>query len=267
MTPQYGFTAAPAPTYYEPKPEDENTGANTAYANDITNALEFSEKSIRLAFIRKVYTLLSVQLAVTVGLIALFIYHEGIKEFTRNNVWFYVSVYAVFLVTLIMLACPCCCPCGDIRRKAPGNYICLTVFTLASGVLLGVISAQYDVEVVILAIGSTALITIGLTLFAFQTKWDFTRLNGSLFAILLVFMLFGIFMGALRAYFPVVRMVYAGIGVLIFSLYLVHDTQLMMGGKHKYALSPEEYIFATLNIYLDVIMIFMYLLQIFGSRN
>ena len=54
------------------------------------------------------------------------------------------------------------------------------------------------------------------------------------------------------------------IGALIFSLYIVYDTQLMMGGKHKYALSPEEYIFAALNIYLDVINLFRYILLIVG---
>ena len=52
---------------------------------------------------------------------------------------------------------------------------------------------------------------------------------------------------------------YGSIGALIFSLYIVYDTQLMMGGKHKYALSPEEYIFAALNINL-----FRYILLIVG---
>ena len=57
---------------------------------------------------------------------------------------------------------------------------------------------------------------------------------------------------------------YASIGALIFSLYIVYDTQLMMGGKHKYALSPEEYIFAALNLYLDIINLFRYVLIIVG---
>ena len=57
---------------------------------------------------------------------------------------------------------------------------------------------------------------------------------------------------------------YGCIGALIFSLYIVYDTQLMMGGKHKYALSPEEYIFAALNIYLDIINLFRYILLIVG---
>ena len=41
----------------------------------------------------------------------------------------------------------------------------------------------------------------------------------------------------------------------------------MLGGKHKYSLSPEEYIFAALNLYLDIINLFMYLLAIFGGNR
>lgn len=73
-------------------------------------------------------------------------------------------------------------------------------------------------------------------------------------------------------------MVMGAVGALIFSVYLVYDTQvtlstlstiptsfhhfqMMMGGDHKYSISPEEYIFAALAIYLDVVNIFMYILR------
>ena len=60
---------------------------------------------------------------------------------------------------------------------------------------------------------------------------------------------------------------YGVAGALIFSLYIIYDTQLMMGGKHKYALDPEEYIFASLMIYLDVINLFRYILIIVASSR
>ena len=56
-------------------------------------------------------------------------------------------------------------------------------------------------------------------------------------------------------------------GGLIFSLYIVYDTQLMLGGKHKYALDPEEYVFAALSLYLDVINLFIYVLLGVGGAN
>lgn len=48
--------------------------------------------------------------------------------------------------------------------------------------------------------------------------------------------------------------------------FLAFDTQLLMGNK-RYTMSPEEYVFATLNIYLDIVYIFSFFLQIFGTKR
>ena len=50
------------------------------------------------------------------------------------------------------------------------------------------------------------------------------------------------------------------VGALLSCLYVVYDTQMMLGGQHRYALDPEDYVFASLNLYLDVINIFLYAL-------
>lgn len=43
------------------------------------------------------------------------------------------------------------------------------------------------------------------------------------------------------------------------------DVQLMVGGRHHHSdLDPEEYVFAALNIYLDIIEIFFFILQLMG---
>ncbi|KAF3857937.1 hypothetical protein F7725_011138 [Dissostichus mawsoni] len=55
------------------------------------------------------------------------------------------------------------------------------------------------------------------------------------------------------------------VAIIIFSAqFLMIDCQLMMGAM-SYRLDPEEYINAALNIYLDVMLIFLYLLG--RSRN
>merc|ERR1712228_1076032 len=100
-------------------------------------------------------------------------------------------------------------------------------------------------------------------LFAFQTKFDFTVCGAGLFVILLVFICFGFTMTFI-GHDRVTEMIYASIGALIFCFYLVFDTQLMLGGKHKYSISPEEYILAALNLYLDIINLFIYILMLVG---
>lgn len=48
--------------------------------------------------------------------------------------------------------------------------------------------------------------------------------------------------------------------------FLAVDTQLLLGNK-ELALSPEEYIFAALNLYTDTINIFLYILAIVGKAR
>lgn len=64
-----------------------------------------------------------------------------------------------------------------------------------------------------------------------------------------------------------IRLVYACLGVLLFSFFIVYDTQLIVGGAHKHAFDIDDYCFAALNLYLDIINLFLFLLQIFGARN
>ena len=44
------------------------------------------------------------------------------------------------------------------------------------------------------------------------------------------------------------------------------DVQLMVGGRHHHSnLDPEEYVFAALNIYMDIINLFLFILQLIGT--
>lgn len=223
-------------------------------------AFDFSEDSIRRGFIRKVYLILTVQLSITLAFIALFLYHKPTQRFVANHPELFIIAIVVFIVVMIALAC-----CGDLRRKTPVNYILLILFTLAESFFVGTISSQYKTDVVLMAIGITAAVSFGLTLFALQTKWDFTMMGGILFVAVIILFVFGIV--AIFVHSKIVNLIYASLGALIFSIYLIYDTQLMLGGKHKYSISPEEYIFAALNLYLDIIQIFMYILMIFGSSR
>jgi protein lifeguard len=83
-------------------------------------------------------------------------------------------------------------------------------------------------------------------------------------AVIVLFLL-----GIFAIIFPgrTMTLVYASLGALIFCIYLVYDIQLMMGGKHKYSISPEEYIFAALNLYVDIVNIFMYILMLIGASR
>lgn len=235
-------------------------GGGSSYEDPEVKGFDFSDASIRRGFIRKVYLILMVQLSVTLGFICLFVYHEPTKVWVKHNSWVMILAFIVVIVAMIALAC-----CGDLRRKAPINYILLTLFTFGEAFMLGVVSAQYEAIEVLMAVGITAAVCLALTLFALQTKYDFTMCGGVLLVCFVIVFIFGIV--AIFVHSRIVSLVYASLGALLFSVYLIYDTQLMLGGKHKYSISPEEYVFAALNLYVDIINIFMYILTIIGASR
>ena len=125
-------------------------------------------------------------------------------------IFFFLFFSAVVIVTIIMLSC-----CGDFARKTPHNYICLFLFTIAEGFLVGVSASIYNWQIVLTAVAITAVIVIALTIFAFQTKIDFTVFSGILFVLMFVFMIFGIVAIFWRG--PIVHLVYSCFGALLFS--------------------------------------------------
>lgn len=52
----------------------------------------------------------------------------------------------------------------------------------------------------------------------------------------------------------------------IYSIYLLIDTQLILGGKHK-KLSLDNYVLGAVILYIDIIGLFLELLRILGSRR
>uniref|UniRef100_A0A2P2HYI3 Protein lifeguard 1-like n=2 Tax=Hirondellea gigas TaxID=1518452 RepID=A0A2P2HYI3_9CRUS len=217
----------------------------------------FGDKAIRHAFVRKVYFILMIQLLFTVGVVALFTFHDGLKRFVQRNMWVYFMSYAVFLVTYITLVC-----CSGVRRKYPGNMIMLAVFTLAMSYMTGTISSFYDTKIVLMTLGITTVICFLISLFAMQTKYDFTGAHVYLFVLGMVLLIFGIIAIFTRS--QIMQTVYSAGIALLFSMYLVYDTQRLMGGK-KYELSPEEHVYGALTLYIDVVQIFMALLSL--SKN
>ncbi|XP_066969707.1 protein lifeguard 3-like isoform X9 [Macrobrachium rosenbergii] len=219
----------------------------------------FADKAIRHAFVRKVYLILMVQLLVTLGIVSLFTFHSGVRIFVLRNSWMYFLSYAVFLVTYLSLVC-----CSGVRRRWPGNFIMLGIFTLALSYMAGTIAATHDTKIVVMTIGITCAICFLITLFATQTKYDFTGCGIYLFVISMILLIFGII--AIFTYSKILYTVYSAGIALLFSAYLVYDTQMVMGGR-KHELSPEEHIYGALVLYLDIIYIFISLLSLFGSKN
>lgn len=117
--------------------------------------------------------LLTVQLAITAAVTAGFIFSPPVKAYVWSNPWTFWTPFAASLALVLFLSCS-----ETARRSHPTNLIILLLFTACEAVLVGTISAMYDTQVVLIAATMTVGITTCLTLYAMQTKRDFTAAGG-----------------------------------------------------------------------------------------
>lgn len=73
-----------------------------------------------------------------------------------------------------------------------------------------------------LAVAATTVVVLSLTLFAFQTKWDFTMMGGVLFVALMLFIMVGLILSFTQlGKSSTGSLIFSSIGALLFSVYLI----------------------------------------------
>ncbi|WIA38242.1 hypothetical protein OEZ86_001585 [Tetradesmus obliquus] len=223
---------------------------------DTATSMQFAEVAVRNGFVRKVFGIVAIQLLVTVGFACVCLFVPEVKLYVRTNRWPFWTAWGLAIGLILVLACV-----EKARRVFPMNMMLLGAFTMVQAFLVGMISAFYNIEAVLLAFLVTAVAVGCITIFAINTKIDVTRWGTLLLVGLVAFVVL-----LLVGMFWVNRIMYlviAGFACLLFSAYLLYDIQLVMGGRY-YSISPDEYIFAALNIYLDIINLFLWILTLIG---
>jgi FtsH-binding integral membrane protein len=147
------------------------------------------------------------------------------------------------------------------RKSYPMNLVFLGAFTAFEAYSISVIVSFTESKIVLEAVIFTAGIFVALSLFACQSKYDFTSWMPYLFGGLWVLILVG-FMSAFFPYNSKVELGYGIITALIFSGYILVDTQLIIRHYHV-----EEEIAAAISLYLDIINLFLAILRILNSQN
>jgi len=234
--------------------------------------VHLSDANIRHGFIRKVYGILCAQLILTTALGGVVMtYGEPLQKSNPTALMF--LLWGSLVVSIAMMCVFICSP--KLMRQSPTNYIILLIFTLAESVMVGFVCIQYTKESVLIVTAVTAFVVFGLTVFACQTSYDFSGAGPYLFGAVLVLMAMGLVFCIGSALglagspaFQALRMVYAGLGAIIFSFYIVYDTQLIVGGKHQKAqFGVDDYCMAAISLYIDIIQLFLFLLELFGTRK
>ena len=214
--------------------------------------------SIRRGFIIKTYGILLTQLIITSGFICLS-FVPSINTYMRTAVKGYSAFFICFLSLFVIVTIFVCVMFSCFRdraRRFPINYILLLSFTLCMSFYCTIFCALFDPQDVIVAAIVTTAATIGLTIYAIKTKEDFSYLGGLLFCfIFIVACTIGFF------FWVQLLAIWIALGVLVYSLYIIYDTQLIIGNV-GIEYNIDDYCFAALNLYIDIIYLFLRILQL-----
>ena len=214
--------------------------------------------------LRNVYLWMTAGLALTT-VVAYFIGNNAnLLAKLYNSGLFFMLIFAQLAIVMVL----------SLRihnMSARSAIVWFAIYSVCTGAMLSAVIAVYAKAVVARAFLTTALMFGGMSIYAMTTKRDLSRMGN-----ILVMALFGMIAMSLVNLFLQSEAFYyfmSFIGVALFCGLTAWDTQKIIRLNNEYGYDIDEETFVKLSIicalelYLDFINIFLYLLRIFGRGN
>jgi len=219
-------------------------GSTTTLPRGVTPAASVTT-SDRLVFIKKVYSLLAMSMGTAA--VGAYLGSGPLLLLVAPN----MMLFFILQIALIFFA--------SFAARKPGlNMVALFSFTTVSGLTLGPLLYQVGPSIAAEAFALTAITFAGLSMYVVYSKKDFSFMSGFLMTGLIVLVVGGL----LNMFFiqsGMMHFVMSGASVLLFSGFILYDTSNIL----RYY-GTDEYVSATLALYLDVLNLFIALLSILG---
>ena len=208
----------------------------------------------RATLARRTYGLVFLSVLVTMGGVAF----AGTQPALQQAVILHPFLSFIAVIAPLFLA-------QRNARSFPRNVILTLLFTFVEGIYIAPIlywmqSTSPGV------VGQAGILTFSafgaLSLYGLTSRRDFSAWGSFLtvgLIVLIVAMVINMFVQSVGA-----MLWMAAVGVLIFSGLLVFDTwRFMRSGQF----GPDDYVFAAVQIYLDLLNMFMFILSLLGGRR
>ena len=190
---------------------------------------------------------------------------------TNATVYALVYIPYIHLIVLIATLAISFIMAGRIEKMAVGTAVALFVaFSALFGFTLSIYLLVYDLTSLTLCFLLTAVYFGALAAYGYVTKRDLAGIRPILVSGLIFLIIFGL----LSLFIPGLQMfdrVICLFGIAVFLGYTAYDTQKIKAYYNYYSASPEMLakasIFSALQLYLDFINLFLYLLRFLGSKR
>ena len=207
----------------------------------------------RMYFAQKVYGIVGAQVGVTALMCLLAINSQTFLNFLATPALLGLSFIGIVVISLLF-SCS-----KEMRSSVPKNYMLLLLFTLFEGHSVAIICTIYNPNIVALATIITAGVFLVVTGYAISTKKDYTIS----WQIILTIILASLFVGIVRIFYNSsgMEMLTCFMGIICGCYCILYDAQMIFGG-HRRAFEIDDYILAALNMYVDLIILFVRLLKL-----
>ena len=216
---------------------------------------ELKALNVHSGFVFKVYGIVTFQILITFLIGLLPVLSDSIAE---NMIRFAIPIAIVTIIVLLISLFQLVWY-ADLYKRVPMNYLLLLVITVCLAMNVALACATAEKYAVLVAIIATMTSVCSLTVFAFFTKDNIAFFQGMLVisANCLITILICIFFVEMK----VGRVLIACVGVVIFGMYLLYDTKMLMTNT-VIDISCDDYILAAIVLYFDIIMMFLKILEL-----
>lgn len=145
------------------------------------------------------------------------------------------------------------------HRNSASAVPAMLAFTGLSGMGLGPTLSHYislpgGSTTVLTAAVITTVVTMALTAYVYKTGKDFSRMGGFLFAGLIVILLASV----ATLFVPAMQAGVSAVAALLFSGFILYDSSRLVRGEE------DNYVMAAVSMYLNVLNLFLSVLQLLG---
>ena len=228
---------------------EKNQESDTSFIND----------NLTSKFLIKIYGILLFQFIIIFGIVLIF-QIKSISSYIKTHPVLYWSIYVIsflafFIIFILFLINP------ENLNKVPTNYFILFIMTIFLGLLCGVIASLYKYELVICAITCVIAISFGsfcVGAFIKTKKLKFWYLFvPSVVCIIIHYVIMILIFKKYYLYF-----FYCSLVAFVYALFIAFDTIII---KETY--SVDEYILGALALTIDIIKLFIIILEYFGQSD
>lgn len=219
--------------------------------------------SMAQGFMQKVYAWMFAGLTVSAGVSYYLLSNVELLNKMMSNFWGMIGLMVAMFGIIIYMSSQ------FTKMSYAAVVVCYGLFTVIQGVFLAPVLLQYTGASVVSVFATAALMFLGMAIYGTVTKTDLSSMGN-----ILLMGLWGLIISGFVNMFlqsTMLSTITSACGVGIFAMMIAYDVQMLKRLSQQAMMYPQEIgkfaIMGALNLYLNMINLFLYLLQLFGDKK